>query len=101
MQPQSQPKDPSPSRRAPASSPRRARSVLSSMFPSLAARAGISSEPAATVSAPLHVDAPALLVEARFGDVTLATRLLRADLPGAFTIGAARDADAPVNPAWL
>jgi TonB family protein len=52
-------------------------------------------------SAPLHLDAPALLVEARFGDVPLASRLLRADLPGAFTIGAARGADAPVNPAWL
>ncbi len=51
--------------------------------------------------APLHVAAPALLVAARFGDVPLATRLLRSDEPGAFTIGAARGADSPVNPAWL
>jgi TonB family protein len=56
---------------------------------------------AAPISAPLHLAAPALLIEARFGDVPLATRLIRADEPGAFTIGAARGADAPVNPAWL
>jgi TonB family protein len=51
--------------------------------------------------APLRIDAAALLVEARFGDVPLAARLLRADEPGAFTIGAGRGVDAPVNPAWL
>jgi TonB family protein len=56
---------------------------------------------APVASAPLHLDAPALLVEARFGEVPLASRLLRADVPGSFTIGAARGADAPVNPAWL
>src|SRR3982750_2150541 len=51
--------------------------------------------------ASLHIAAPALLVTARFGDVPLATRLLRSDEPGTFTIGAARGADSPVNPAWL
>ena len=45
--------------------------------------------------------APALLVEARFRDVPLASRLLRADEARAFTVGAARGADAPVNPAYL
>jgi TonB family protein len=47
------------------------------------------------------VAAPALLVEARFRDIPLASRLLRADETRAFTIGAARGADAPVNPAYL
>src|SRR5262245_9325437 len=47
------------------------------------------------------VAAPALLVEARFRDVPLASRLLRADQTRAFTVGAARGADAPVNPAYL
>ncbi|HSS37588.1 MAG TPA: hypothetical protein VLT58_02350, partial [Polyangia bacterium] len=47
------------------------------------------------------VSAAALLVAARFREITLATRLLRADRPGRFTIGPARGADAPVNPAWL
>jgi len=47
------------------------------------------------------VAAPALLVEARFRDVPLAGRLLRADETRAFTVGAARGADAPVNPAYL
>ncbi|HVT06917.1 MAG TPA: AgmX/PglI C-terminal domain-containing protein [Polyangia bacterium] len=45
--------------------------------------------------------APALLVEARFRDMTLAARLLRGDRPGRFTVGPGRGADAPVNPAWL
>jgi TonB family protein len=47
------------------------------------------------------IAAPALLVEARFRDVPLASRLLRADETRAFTIGAARGADAPANPAYL
>jgi len=47
------------------------------------------------------VAAPALLIEARFRDVPLASRLLRADDTRKFTIGAARGADAPVNPAYL
>ncbi|HMF40590.1 MAG TPA: hypothetical protein VKQ32_07845, partial [Polyangia bacterium] len=47
------------------------------------------------------VAAPALLIEARFRGVPLASRLLRADETRAFTIGAARGADAPVNPAYL
>jgi hypothetical protein len=47
------------------------------------------------------VAAPALLVEARFRGVPLASRLLRADDPRTFTVGAARRADAPVNPAYL
>ena len=59
--------------------------------------------PAATpvVSAPLRLAAPALLVTARFRDITLASRLLRSDEPRTFAIGNARGADAPVNPAWL
>jgi TonB family protein len=52
-------------------------------------------------SATICLSAPALLVEARFREITLATRLLRADRPGRFTIGPGRGADAPVNPAWL
>jgi hypothetical protein len=43
----------------------------------------------------------ALLIEASFRDVPLASRLLRADDARAFTVGAARGADAPVNPAYL
>jgi len=53
------------------------------------------------VSAPLRLAAPALLVSARFRDITLASRLLRADGSRTFAIGNARGADAPVNPAWL
>ena len=53
------------------------------------------------VSAPLRLAAPALLVSARFRDITLASRLLRSDAPRTFAIGNARGADAPVNPAWL
>jgi TonB family protein len=56
---------------------------------------------AATAPAPIHLDATTLLVEARFRDITIASRLMRADRPGRFWIGAARRADAPVNPAWL
>lgn len=52
-------------------------------------------------AATLSLAAPALLVEARFRDLTLASRLLRADRPGTFTVGPGRGADAPVNPAWL
>jgi hypothetical protein len=47
------------------------------------------------------IAAPALLVEARFRDVPLATRFLRAGETRAFTIGAARGADAPANPAYF
>jgi len=47
------------------------------------------------------IAAPALLIEARFRDVPLASRLLRADETRAFTIGAARGADAPANPAYF
>ena len=53
------------------------------------------------VSAPLRLAAQALLVSARFRDITLASRLLRSDEPRTFAIGNARGADAPVNPAWL
>jgi len=56
---------------------------------------------AAAAPAPIHLDAPTLLVEARFRDITLASRVMRADRPGCFWIGPARRADAPVNPAWL
>jgi TonB family protein len=54
-----------------------------------------------SASAPLRLAAPALLIEARFRGVTLASRLLRADEPRDFSIGDARGSDAPVNPAWL
>ncbi len=47
------------------------------------------------------VAAPALLIEARFRDVPLCSRLLRADETRTFTVGATRGADAPVNPAYL
>jgi TonB family protein len=47
------------------------------------------------------VAAPALLIEARFRGVPLASRLLRADEPRAFTIGGASGVDAPVNPAYI
>ena len=55
---------------------------------------------AAAPPAAIRLDAPALLVEAWFGDTPLATRLLG---PGArpFNIGADAGADAPVNPAYL
>ena len=52
-------------------------------------------------SAPLRLAAPALLIEARFRGMTLASRLLRADEARTFSIGDARGGDAPVNPAWL
>ena len=62
--------------------------------------------PGAAVDAPLVASrivlaAPALLIEARFRDITLASRLLRADAPDRFVIGDARGADAPVNPAYV
>jgi TonB family protein len=64
--------------------------------------ANVDATPTApAASAPLRLAAPALLVEARFRGVTLASRLLRADQSRAFAIGDARGADAPVNPAWL
>jgi TonB family protein len=47
------------------------------------------------------VAAPALLIAASFRGVPLCSRLLRADEARAFTVGAARGADAPVNPAYL
>jgi TonB family protein len=59
--------------------------------------AGVAPMPPAA----LAVAGPALLIEARLGDLTLASRLLRADRAGRFTIGPGRRADAPVNPAWL
>jgi TonB family protein len=51
--------------------------------------------------APIRLEAATLLVEARFRDITIASRLMRADRPGRFWIGPGRRADAPVNPAWL
>ena len=50
---------------------------------------------------PLFFDAPALLVEARFRDRTLAARLLAADAARGFTVGAGRAADAPIDVAFL
>jgi len=49
----------------------------------------------------IRVAGPAVLVQASFRDLTLASRLLRAGEPGTFTIGTARGTDAPVNPVWL
>jgi hypothetical protein len=56
---------------------------------------------AAPPPAPICLDAATLLVEARFREITLASRVMRADRPGRFWIGPAQRADAPVNPAWL
>src|SRR6476646_5816072 len=64
------------------------------------ARAGLAPELPFAESR-VVVAAAALLVEARFRGVPLASRLLRADEAGAFTVGAARGADAPVNPAYF
>jgi len=47
------------------------------------------------------IAAPALLIDARFRGVPLANRLLRADETRAFTVGAARGVDAPVDPAYF
>ncbi len=92
-----QPTDPSPSRRQTPHRP-----------PPLLSTDNGAREPAPTLGPGPPVWGPgvrlaarALLVEARFRDVTLASRFLQADAVGAFTIGAARGVDAPVNPAWL
>ncbi len=62
---------------------------------------GAGSLPDGQADATIAVAAPALLIEARFRDLTLASRLLRADRPGRFAVGPGRRADSPVNPAWL
>jgi TonB family protein len=49
----------------------------------------------------LHIATPALFVEARFRDLAIVGRLLRVDDRRGFSIGAARGATAPVNPAYL
>jgi TonB family protein len=49
----------------------------------------------------VRLAAAALLVEARFGELLLASKLLHADRPDVFTIGPRARADAPVNPAYL
>lgn len=49
----------------------------------------------------IRVAAPALFVEARFRDLAIAGRLLRVGDPRSFSIGSARGATAPVNPAYL
>ncbi len=54
-----------------------------------------------TQSEPTMFDAPALLVEARFRDRLLCARLLPARSGRGFTVGAARSADAPVDPRYL
>src|SRR5262245_63579120 len=70
--------------------------------PGGSARAGAGLEPELPFPQPrVVVAAPALMIEARFRDVPLASRLLRADDVRAFTVGPARRADAPVNPAYL
>ncbi len=79
----------------------RARRPTTPPVPTLAAPPGELFAGDAPPSTTLSLSAPALLVEARFRDLTLATRLLRADQPGRFTVGPGRGADAPVNPAWL
>jgi hypothetical protein len=75
-------------------------------FPLVAATDGRAAPPSAHRGPPsrrprVHLAGPALLVEARFRDITLASRLLQADAASTFTIGAARGVDAPVNPSWL
>ncbi len=67
----------------------------------LSPHAGELNSATAAAPAPICLDAATLLVEARFRDVTIASRVMRADRPGCFWIGPARRADAPVNPAWL
>jgi TonB family protein len=59
--------------------------------------------PATPAGAPwqIHLAAPALFVEARFRELAIAGRLLQVDQPRGFSIGAARGATAPVNPAYL
>lgn len=74
--------------------------------PLVAAADGRATPPRAHRGSPVesprvHLAGPALLVEARFRDITLASRLLRAGAAATFTIGAARGVDAPVNPSWL
>jgi TonB family protein len=49
----------------------------------------------------ISIAGPALQVEAWFGEVLLSSRLLRVDDPRPFTIGPARNSDAPVNPGYL
>jgi TonB family protein len=49
----------------------------------------------------IRLAAPALFVEARFRELAIAGRLLRVDDPRGFSIGSARGATAPVNPAYL
>jgi TonB family protein len=49
----------------------------------------------------IRLAAPALFVEARFRELAIAGRLLRVDEPRSFSIGSARGATAPVNPAYL
>jgi hypothetical protein len=52
-------------------------------------------------AAQIRIAGPALLVEAWFGDVLLASRLLQTGEGGRFSIGPARGSDAPVNPGYL
>src|SRR6266508_4153606 len=52
-------------------------------------------------SAEVRLAAAAVLVEAWFGELALASKLLRADEADLFTIGPAPRADAPANPAYL
>jgi TonB family protein len=66
-----------------------------------AAYAHAALPPEAAAPSSLRLAAPALFIEARFRELTLAGRLLRADEPAAFVVGAAAGVDAPVNPAWL
>lgn len=52
-------------------------------------------------SQPQFIDVPTLLVEARFRDRPLASRLLRAGDRRGFFVGGARGADAPIDIAYL
>ncbi|HXU60585.1 MAG TPA: AgmX/PglI C-terminal domain-containing protein [Polyangia bacterium] len=69
--------------------------------PPFADPGAVGSPLAAPAAATIALAAPALVVVARFRDLALATRVLRAGRPGRFTVGPGRGADAPVNPAWL
>jgi len=49
----------------------------------------------------IRLAAPALFVAARFRELAIAGHLLQVDQPRGFSIGSARGATAPVNPAYL
>jgi len=56
---------------------------------------------AAAPAADVRIEAPALMVEASFRGVALATRLVGRDPGAAFVVGSDRGAHAPVSPAYV